>query len=37
VACAASWLILAVPIMAVVKTICDHVEDPRPVGELLDG
>ena len=28
-------LILAVPIMMVVKTICDHVDDLRPVGDLL--
>lgn len=28
-------LILAVPIMVVVKTICDHMDDLRPVGELL--
>jgi predicted PurR-regulated permease PerM len=28
-------LILAVPIMMAVKTVCDHVEDLRPVGELL--
>ena len=27
--------ILAVPMMVVIKAICDHVEDLRPVGELL--
>lgn len=27
--------ILAVPMMAVLKAICDHVEDLQPVGELL--
>src|SRR5687768_5988390 len=27
--------ILAVPMMVVVKAICDHVEDLQPVGELL--
>lgn len=28
-------LILAVPIMVAVKTVCDHVDELRPVGELL--
>jgi predicted PurR-regulated permease PerM len=27
--------ILAVPMMAVIKAVCDHVEDLQPVGELL--
>lgn len=27
--------ILAVPMMAVLKAVCDHVEDLQPVGELL--
>ena len=27
--------ILAVPMMAVIKAVCDHVEDLHPVGELL--
>jgi predicted PurR-regulated permease PerM len=27
--------ILAVPMMVVVKAICDHVEDLQPVGEML--
>jgi len=36
-----SWIwgfwgaILAVPMMVVVKAICDHVEDLQPIGELL--
>lgn len=36
-----SWLwgvwgtLLAVPMMMMVKAVCDHVEDLRPVGELL--
>lgn len=31
-----AWgLLLGVPIMMAVKTICDHVEDFKPVGELL--
>jgi predicted PurR-regulated permease PerM len=28
-------LLLAVPIMIAVKTICDHVEDLKPIGEML--
>ena len=28
-------LLLAVPLMMAVKTICDRVEDLRPLGELL--
>jgi hypothetical protein len=27
--------VLGVPIMMVVKTICDHVEDFKPVGEFM--
>jgi predicted PurR-regulated permease PerM len=27
--------ILAVPMMVVVKAVCDHVEDLQPIGELL--
>jgi predicted PurR-regulated permease PerM len=36
-----SWLwgiwgaLLAVPILVVLKTVADHVEDLKPVGELL--
>ena len=36
-----SWIwgfwgaILAVPMMVVLKAICDHVEDLQPIGELL--
>jgi predicted PurR-regulated permease PerM len=28
-------LLLAVPIMMAVKAICDHVEDLKPIGEML--
>jgi predicted PurR-regulated permease PerM len=28
-------LLLGIPILAIVKTICDHNEDWKPVGELL--
>ena len=28
-------LLLGVPILMIIKTVCDHVEDFRPVGELL--
>jgi predicted PurR-regulated permease PerM len=28
-------LLLGIPIMMVIKAICDHVEDLQPVGELL--
>jgi predicted PurR-regulated permease PerM len=28
-------MLLAVPMLMVVKSICDHVEDLTPVGELL--
>lgn len=28
-------LLLGVPVMLVVKSVCDHVEDLKPVGELL--
>ncbi len=28
-------LLLAVPMMMVIKTTCDHVEDLRPVADLL--
>jgi predicted PurR-regulated permease PerM len=28
-------MLLAVPMMAVVKLVCDHVEDLKPLGELL--
>jgi predicted PurR-regulated permease PerM len=28
-------MLLAVPVMAVVKVVCDHVEDLKPLGELL--
>ena len=28
-------MLMAVPIMAVVKVVCDHVEDLKAVGELL--
>jgi predicted PurR-regulated permease PerM len=28
-------MLLAVPMMAVVKVVCDHVEDLKPLGELL--
>jgi len=28
-------LLLAVPILMVVKTICDHVEELKPIGELM--
>ena len=36
-----SWLwgvwgtVLAVPMLMMIKAICDHVEDLRPIGELL--
>jgi predicted PurR-regulated permease PerM len=30
-----SGLLLGVPILLVVKSICDRVEDLKPVGELL--
>lgn len=29
-------LIVAVPIMMVIKSVCDRVENFRPIGELLD-
>jgi predicted PurR-regulated permease PerM len=28
-------LLLAVPMLTVLKAVCDHVEDLKPVGELL--
>jgi predicted PurR-regulated permease PerM len=28
-------LLLGVPVLMIIKTVCDHVEDLRPVGELL--
>jgi predicted PurR-regulated permease PerM len=28
-------LLLGVPILLIVKTVCDHVEDLKPIGELL--
>ena len=28
-------LLLAVPIMMAVKAVCDHVEDLKPIGEML--
>jgi predicted PurR-regulated permease PerM len=28
-------LLLAVPLLMVIKAVCDHVEDLNPVGELL--
>jgi predicted PurR-regulated permease PerM len=28
-------LLLGVPILMIVKSICDHVEDLKPIGELL--
>jgi len=28
-------MLLAVPMMVVLKTVCDHVEEFKPVGELL--
>ena len=28
-------LLMGVPILMIIKTVCDHVEDLRPVGELL--
>jgi predicted PurR-regulated permease PerM len=28
-------LLLAVPMMMIVKVVCDHVEDFKPVAELL--
>ena len=28
-------LLLGVPIMMIIKAICDHVEDLKPIGELL--
>ena len=28
-------LLLGVPIMMAIKAICDHVEDLKPIGELL--
>ena len=31
-----AWgLLLGVPILMAIKTVCDHVEDFKPVGELL--
>jgi predicted PurR-regulated permease PerM len=27
--------ILAVPMLMMLKAVCDHIEDLRPVGELL--
>jgi predicted PurR-regulated permease PerM len=28
-------MLLAVPMLMVIKAVCDHVEDFRPVGELI--
>jgi predicted PurR-regulated permease PerM len=28
-------MLLAVPMLVVIKTVCDHVEDFKSVGELL--
>jgi predicted PurR-regulated permease PerM len=28
-------MLLAVPLLMVIKAVCDHVEDLNPVGELL--
>jgi predicted PurR-regulated permease PerM len=28
-------LLMGIPILAIIKTICDHNEDWKPVGELL--
>jgi predicted PurR-regulated permease PerM len=28
-------LLLGVPILMIVKSICDHIEDLKPIGELL--
>jgi predicted PurR-regulated permease PerM len=28
-------LVLGVPVLLMVKTVCDHVDGLRPVGELL--
>jgi predicted PurR-regulated permease PerM len=28
-------LLLGVPIVMVVKSVCDHIEDLQPIGELL--
>jgi predicted PurR-regulated permease PerM len=31
-----AWgLLLGLPIMMVIKAICDHVEDFRPIGEFM--
>jgi hypothetical protein len=28
-------MLLAVPMLMVIKAVCDHVEDFQPVGELI--
>ena len=31
-----AWgMLLAVPMLMVIKTVCDHVDDLKPIGELL--
>jgi hypothetical protein len=28
-------MLLAVPLLMVIKAVCDHIEDLQPIGELI--